>query len=60
MVDDLGFDGLRALGMIQQQYTIDYGSRKEGVRATSKDDEYHPLFFLDIIILVSRLIQAIT
>ena len=46
--------------MIQQQYTMDYESRKEGVHTTSKDDEYHPLFFLNIIILVGRPIQAIT
>ena len=39
---------------------MDYGSRKEGIRAASKDDEYHPLFFLDMIILVGRSIQAIT
>ena len=60
MVDDAGFDGSRALEMIQQQYTMDYGSRKEGARAAGKDDEYHPLFFLDMIILVGRPMQAIT
>ena len=39
---------------------MDYRSRKEGVRAVGKDDEYHPLFFLDMIILVGRPMQAIT
>ena len=38
---------------------MDYGSRKEGVYATGKDDEYYPLFFLNIIILVGRPMQAI-
>ena len=60
IIDDARFDESRALKMIQQQYTIDYGSRKESTRTTSKDDEYHPLFFLDMIILVSHPMQAIT
>ena len=38
---------------------MDYGSRKEGIHAASKDDEYHPLFFLDMIILVGHPMQAI-
>ena len=33
---------------------MDYESRKEGVYAVDKDNEYHPLFFLDIIILIDR------
>lgn len=59
-VHDSQFDGTRALEMLQQRYTIDYGSRKVGSRPTHADDEYHPLFFLDMIIIVGRPLKAIT
>jgi len=46
--------------MLQQRYTIDYGSRKAGGRATQATDEYHPLFFLDMIIIVGRPMKPLT
>lgn len=46
--------------MVQQRYTMDYGSRKAGSRATQSTDEYHPLFFLDMIIIVGRPMKPIT
>lgn len=59
-VQDPQFDGTRALEMLQQRYTLDYGSRKVGSRLPHIDDEYHPLFFLDMIIIVGRPLKAIT
>lgn len=45
-------EGTHALEMLQQRYTIDYGSRKAGSRPTLSTDEHHSLFFLDMIIVV--------
>jgi hypothetical protein len=46
--------------MLQQRYTMDYGSRKAGSRPTLATDEYHPLFFLDMIIIVGRPMKSLT
>lgn len=46
--------------MLQQRYTIDYGSRKTGSRPAGGQDEYHPLFFLDMLIIVGRPLYAIS
>ena len=60
IVRDPQFDGARALEMIQQRYSIDYGSRKSGGRKTGPQDECHPEFFLDMLIIVGRPLHAIT
>ena len=60
LVHDAHFDGTRAIEMLQQRYTIDYGSRKAGGRSTQPTDEYHPLFFLDMIIIVGHPLKPIT
>ncbi len=39
---------------------MDYGSRKAGSRATQPTDEYHPVFRLDMIIMVGRPMKPIT
>jgi len=39
---------------------MDYGSRRAGSKAADIADEYHPLFFLDYISIVSRPLKAIT
>lgn len=58
--EDSQFDGTRAIEMVQQRYTIDYGSRKAGSRPTRSTDEYHPIFRLDMIIIVGRPMKPIT
>jgi hypothetical protein len=59
-VCDPYFDGTRALEMLHQRYTIDYGSRKTGSRPAGSQDEYHPLFFLDMLIIVGRPLHPIS
>src|SRR6266480_2568357 len=46
--------------MLQQRYTMDYGSGKAGSRSTLATDKYHPLFFLDMIIIVGRPMKPLT
>lgn len=60
LVNEPNFDGNRAIEMLQQRYTIDYGSRKAGSRPAHIGDEYHPVFFLDMIIIVGRPLRPIT
>lgn len=60
MTQDPHFDGVQALELVQRRHTLDYGSRKVGGRAAGVHDEFHPLFFLDMIIVVGRPLQAIT
>ena len=59
-VGDTHFNGTRALEMLQQRYTIDYGSRKAGSRPPQSTSEYHPVFFLDMIIIVGRPMKPLT
>jgi hypothetical protein len=59
-VHDPRFDGGRAIEMLQQRYTTDYGSQKEGCRPCGRHDKLHPLFFLDMIIIVGRPLLPIT
>jgi hypothetical protein len=54
MVHDPRFDSRSAIDMLQRRYTIDYGSRHAGCRSAGGNDEFHPLFFLDMIIVVGR------
>lgn len=54
------FDGRQAIEMLQQLYTIDYGSRKAGSKAAAVDDEYHRAFFLDLLIIIGRPLRPIT
>lgn len=60
LVNEPHFDGNRAIEMLQQRYTINYGSRNAGSRPAHAGDEYHPAFFLDMIIIVGRPLRPIT
>ena len=60
LADDSHFDGARAIEMLQQRYTIDYGGRSVGSRPAQPTDAYHPLFFLDMIIIVGRPLKPLT
>jgi len=46
--------------MLQQPYTIDYGSRKTGSKAAAVGDNYYPTFFLDLLIIIGQPLQPIT
>lgn len=54
------FDGGQAIKMLQQLYTIDYGSRKAESKAAAVDDKYYPTFFLDLLIVIGRPLKPIT
>lgn len=60
MVADPQYDGARALEMLHQRYSIDYGSRRSGGRKAGPNDECHPEFFLDMLIIVGRPLRALT
>ena len=42
--------------MLHRQYTLDYGSRRAESKEADIADEYHPLFYLNYISIVSRLL----
>lgn len=58
--ESVGFDGIQALEVLHRLHTIDYGSRRAGLKAAKDSGEYHPLFFLDYICIVGRPLKAIT
>ncbi|KAF2174797.1 hypothetical protein K469DRAFT_613194, partial [Zopfia rhizophila CBS 207.26] len=59
-VNSPSFDGGQAIDMLQRLYTIDYGSRRAGSKPVAADDEYRPVFFLDLLIIISRPLKPIT
>ena len=54
------FNSSQAIDMLQRQYTIDYRSRKASSRAAAFNDEYIPLFFLNLLIIVRQPLRLIT
>ena len=46
--------------MLQQLYTINYGSRKARSKTTVVGNKYYPSFFLNLLIIISRLLKPIT
>lgn len=54
------FDAAQALAMFQRRFTMDYGRRASGSKPASKDDEYFPVFRLDMISIVGRPMRAVT
>lgn len=54
------FTGEHALGMLQTQYTIDYGGKRAGSRPASVAHEYYPTFHLDMLAFVGQPLKPIT
>src|SRR5690348_7435702 len=46
--------------MLQRLCTIDYGSKKAGSRPAAEDDEYHPVFHLDLLVIIGRPLKPLT
>lgn len=54
------FDAAQALGMFQQRFTMDYGRQRSGSKPASGNDEYYPVFHLDMISIVGCPLRPIT
>ncbi|KAF5120471.1 hypothetical protein E5D57_013504 [Metarhizium anisopliae] len=55
------FNGAKALELLQEPYTIDYGHpRSTGSAAATSDDGYYPAFYLDYFSIVGRPGRPIT
>ncbi|KAH7340009.1 hypothetical protein BKA66DRAFT_434981, partial [Pyrenochaeta sp. MPI-SDFR-AT-0127] len=54
------FNAAQALEMLYRLYTIDYRSRKAGLRAANVSDNYLPIFFLDYISIIGRPLKPLT
>ncbi|KAF2463862.1 uncharacterized protein BDR25DRAFT_204556, partial [Lindgomyces ingoldianus] len=54
------FNSSKALNMLQTLYTINYRSKKAGLKAAAVDNEYLPAFFLDLLIVIGRPLRPIT
>lgn len=55
------FNGTKALELLQQPYTIDYGhTGSTGSAAATSDDGYYPAFYLDYFSIVGRPGRPIT
>ena len=59
-VNDTGFNGVQAIDMLQRLYTMDYGSTKAGSKAAPTNDEYIPVFYLDLLIIIGQPLKPIT
>ncbi|OCK86701.1 uncharacterized protein K441DRAFT_598126, partial [Cenococcum geophilum 1.58] len=46
--------------ILQQLYTINYGSKKVGLKAAAVDDKYYRAFYLNLLIIISRPLRPIT
>lgn len=57
---DNSFDGDKAIDMLQERYSIDYGSYSAGGRETRSTDEYVLDFFLDMITIIGRPMKPLT
>lgn len=54
------FNSEQAINMLQTRYTLDFRSRKAGSRAASNVNNYIYVFYLDLIIIIRRLLKPIT
>lgn len=54
------FDATEAFAMLQHRYTMDYGRRSSGSMPASDEDEYYPIFHLDMMSVVGQPLRAIT
>jgi hypothetical protein len=59
-VNDAGFNGVQAIDMLQRLYTMDYGSKKAGSKAAPANDDYIPMFYLDLLIIIGQPLKPIT
>jgi hypothetical protein len=59
-VNGTDFNGVQAIDMLQRQYTMDYGSKKAGSKAAPVNDEYIPVFYLDLLIIIGQPMKPIT
>jgi hypothetical protein len=59
-VNDAGFNSVQAIDMLQRLYTMDYGSRKASSKAAPANDEYIPMFYLDLLIIIDQPLKPIT
>jgi hypothetical protein len=51
---------VQTLELLHRLHTIDYGSRQAGSAASNAEDSYFPVFYLDNIGIVGKLLMPIT
>jgi hypothetical protein len=54
------FNSRQAVDMLQRQYTLNFRSRKAGLRAAALDNKYIYTFFLNLLIIIRRPLKPIT
>jgi hypothetical protein len=54
------FNSRQAINMLQRRYTLNFRSRKAGLRAAALNNKYICTFFLNLLIIIRQLLKPIT